>query len=112
MEDIEDALYNFCIKYPNDKIYVNEEVFTDFRVFDIRELRKAIFKSQHYYLDSQINEYEVESLKKDHLELWLLNSFWNFIDRGCWDGREKNKELTVYTLGLDSPAGYLCNYVE
>ncbi|GBC20159.2 hypothetical protein GLOIN_2v1741550 [Rhizophagus irregularis DAOM 181602=DAOM 197198] len=62
---------------PNDKIYVNEEVFTDFRVFDIRELRKAIFKSQH-----------------------------------CWDGREKNKELTVYTLGLDSPAGYLCNYVE
>ncbi|UZO15082.1 uncharacterized protein OCT59_006518 [Rhizophagus irregularis] len=31
---------------PNDKIYVNEEVFTDFRVFDIRELRKAIFKSQ------------------------------------------------------------------
>ncbi|PKC72431.1 hypothetical protein RhiirA1_452317 [Rhizophagus irregularis] len=36
---VEDALYDFCIKYPNDKIYVNEEVFTESELDEIREYK-------------------------------------------------------------------------
>ncbi|CAG8713454.1 11809_t:CDS:10 [Funneliformis mosseae] len=115
---VDDVLYNFGIKCrhehlchsfvidPNDNIYIDEEVFTETELDEIRKYKlkpmphiNAIFKSQKWdspynrqtYFDHDwirntaynlLHEHEAGSLEKDHLELWLLVHVWNFVDRG------------------------------
>ncbi|CAG8765385.1 8_t:CDS:10, partial [Dentiscutata erythropus] len=118
---VEDALYNFGIKCrhehlchsfvidPNDKIYVDEEVFTEseldeirtykikpmplmpqdlltylnsFRVFDISDLRNAILKPQQW--DSTYN-------RQTHFDHdWIRNTMYNLLHEYEAENLERN----------------------